>query len=92
MDQNCYFNIDNNDKPFNNFLEKQIKNSDLKETDIHFQIVSNSVKKISKTKFFSCAMKSIKKKNIDSTSKCCRKNAFQTNFINLVARLVTFFL
>ena len=45
MDQNCYFNIDNNDKPFNNFLEKQIKNSDLKETDIHFQIVSNSVKK-----------------------------------------------
>ena len=38
MDQICYCNIDNNDKPFNNILRKQIINTDLKETDIHFQI------------------------------------------------------
>lgn len=36
--QTCYFNIEINDKHFNTFLSKRIKNSKLKETDIYFQI------------------------------------------------------
>ena len=36
--QTCYFNIENDDKLFKFFLRKCIKQSNLKETDIHFQI------------------------------------------------------
>ena len=36
--QTCYFNIENDDKLFKFFLRKCIKRSNLKKTDIHFQI------------------------------------------------------
>ena len=36
--QTCYFNIENDDKLFNFFIRKCIKQSNLKETDIRFQI------------------------------------------------------
>lgn len=34
------FNISKNDKIFNTFLSKQVKNDDLKVTDIHFETYS----------------------------------------------------
>ena len=36
--QTCYYNIENDDKFFKFFLRKCIKQSNLKKTDIHFQI------------------------------------------------------